>query len=467
MSKFKTKLNRIINFLNKDIWLIEVRNYPYKGWYFNLLRVLIVAVKGYQQDNCAMRAASLTYFSLLSVVPVLGLAFGIAKGFGFETDLKQVLSENLQVLEQQMLEEPGKPSEGINPSEETFLDRLSVMADGIIENTKGGLVAGTGLIFLFYIIIQLLHNVEDALNEIWNIKKHRPLIRKLSDYITITLVGPILIFLSSSITVFIRSQIRSLAEDAQLSDIIDPVLSVFIQFIPYTLIWALLTLTYLILPNTKVRFRSALIAGILAGTLYQLTQWGYITFQVGVARYGAIYGTFAAVPLFMIWLQVSWLIFLYGAEISYAIQNTRGFKAKKEHPELDTYHKKLICLMLTYEIVKRFENGTLAGTAEEFSRKLHIPLYYTKSMLNILLQQKIINELSDANEVRYQPARDINQFTLAYLIENIEHYGEKEVPAMETPLKTNLKDVLDHFQSQINNSDQNILIKDLQIENNS
>lgn len=464
MSKFKSQLNRIINFLNKDIWLIEAKNYPYKGWYFNLLRVLIVAIKGYQEDNCAMRAASLTYYSLLSIVPVLGLAFGIAKGFGFETDLKQVLSDNLQILEQQVLENPDAPSDDITASEETFLDRLSVMADSIIENTKGGLVAGTGLLFLFYIIIQLLHNVEDALNQIWNIKKHRPLIRKLSDYITITLVGPILIFLSSSITFSIRSKIQSLAEDAKLSDIVDPVLSVLIQFVPYTLIWILLTLTYLILPNTKVKFKSAFIAGVLAGTLYQLTQWGYITFQVGVARYGAIYGTFAAVPLFMIWLQVSWLIFLYGAEISYAIQNTRGFKAKKEHPELDAYHKKLVCLMLTYEIVKRFENGDVPGSAEEFSAKLDIPLYYTKAMLNILLQQKIINELTEGNDIRYQPARDINKFTVAYLIENIEQYGEKEIPAKESSLKQQLKNTLDHFKSQIEKSDKNILIKDLEIK---
>lgn len=449
--------------MNKDIWLIEAKNYPYKGWYFNLLRVLIVAVKGYSEDNCAMRAASLTYYSLLSIVPVLGLAFGIAKGFGFETDLKQVLSENLQILEQQILEDPEAPSQGISASEETFLDRLSVMADGIIENTKGGLVAGTGLVFLFYIIIQLLHNVEDALNQIWNIKKHRPLIRKLSDYITITLVGPILIFLSSSITVFIRSQIQSFAQDAPLIDFVDPVLRVLLQFIPYTLIWILLTLTYLILPNTKVKFSSALIAGILAGTLYQLTQWGYITFQVGVARYGAIYGTFAAVPLFMIWLQVSWLIFLYGAEISYAIQNTRGFKAKKEHPELNAYHKKLVCLMLIHNIVKKFENGDMAGSAEEFSNEMHIPLYYTKSMLYLLQQQKIINELSEGNEVRYQPARDINKFTLGYVIENIERSGEKDVPILDSPLKKKLSEKLDHFQNEIKRSEENILIKDIDV----
>ncbi|MFW5700542.1 MAG: YihY/virulence factor BrkB family protein [Cyclobacteriaceae bacterium] len=465
MSKFKSKLNRIINFLNKDIWLIEPRNYPYKGWYFNLLRVLIVAVKGFTEDNCAVRAASLTYYSLLSIVPVLGLAFGIAKGFGFESDLKQVLSDNLQIMEQQVLDDPEESEQGVTEEEETFLDRLQIMADGIIENTKGGLVAGTGLVFLFYIIIQLLHNVEDALNQIWNIKKHRPLIRKISDYVTITLLGPILIFLSSSITIFIRSQIQSLAKDAQLTDLVDPVLTVVLQFVPYTLIWILLTLTYLILPNTKVSFRSAVIAGILAGTLYQLIQWGYITFQVGVARYGAIYGTFAAVPLFMIWLQVSWLIFLYGAEISYAIQNTRGFKAKREHPELDSYHKKLVCLMLTYDIVKRFENGEIAGSAEDFSTRLHIPLYYTKSMLYLLQQQKIINELMEGNEIRYQPARDINKFSLAFLIEQVESYGEKEIPAMDSPLKKKLIHALDHFQGLIEKSEKNILIKDIQITN--
>jgi membrane protein len=464
MSKFKSRLNKVIKFLNRDIWIIDAKNYPYKGWYFNLLRVLIVAVKGYQEDNCAMRAASLTYFSLLSIVPVLGLAFGIAKGFGFETDLKQVLSENLQVLEQQMLEDPADPPDGMSASEESFLDRLEVMAEGIIENTKGGVVAGTGLVFLFYIIIQLLHNVEDALNRIWGIKKHRPLIRKISDYITITLVGPILIFLSSSITVYIRKLIFSFTKATQIEDFADPAVRIFIQFIPYTLIWTLLTLTYLILPNTKVRFRSAAIAGILAGTLYQLAQWGYITFQIGAARYGAIYGTFAAVPLFMIWLQVSWLIFLYGAEISYAIQNTRGFKAKKEHPELNNYHKKLVCVMISYLVIKRFEKGEEPLTAYNLSNELHVPLYYIKSMLYLLQQQKIVTEIGDGSDAKYQPARDINQISLSSLKEKIDHYGENDVPAISSPLKNTAIKYLNHFEELISKSEQNVLLKDIRIE---
>jgi membrane protein len=243
------------------------------------------------------------------------------------------------------------------------------------------------------------------------------------------------------------------------------VISVLIQIIPYTLIWILLTLTYLILPNTKVNFKSAVIAGVLAGTLYQLTQWGYITFQVGVARYGAIYGTFAAVPLFMIWIQLSWLIVLYGAEISYAIQNTRGFKAKKEHPELDNYHKKLVCLYITYHIVKRFEKGEDPWTANELSLKLHIPLYYAQSMLQILIQQRVLIELSDGNEPRYQPARDINSFSTYYIIKQVEQCGVGEVPTIDSEVLQQLRQKLDHFEKLMQDSKENLLLKDLRVSN--
>ena len=460
MSKIKSKFRKILNFLNKDLWSLDIKSLPaFKGLYYKTLKVIIIAIKGFDKDKCPMRAASLSFFSLLSTVPILGLAFAIAAGFGFEETLKDVLSENLQILEEQALEEsPGE----IDPADRlTILDRIETLAENTIEETKEGIIAVTGIIFLFYIVIQLMHNIEDALNAIWGIKKHRSFVRKLTDYITITLIAPILIFLSSSITVYIRSQLMTLAEETEITDLIDPFLSIIFQLIPYTLIWILLTMIYMILPNTKVNFKSAIIAGIFAGTLYQLTQWAYITFQIGVARYGAIYGTFAALPLFMIWMQVSWLIFLYGAEISFAIQNINKYKADKEYEELAPYHKKLISLLITHHIVKRFERGDHPYTSDELSKKLFVPQYYVQLIIDQLTEKKVLSETILKEGVAYQPAQDINNFTISFILERVEKGKNDHFPMTNNKTTKKFENILKSFQQTILQSPDNKLIKNI------
>lgn len=459
MKKIKQFFKKTIHFLNRDLWNLNLKDFPLiQGLYYKVLKVVIIAIRGFQEDKCAVRAASLTYFSLLSIVPVLGLAFGISQAFGFEDALSNVLSENLQVLEEQALNDANADSQ----EEFTVLDQIEDLAINAIENTKGGVVAGTGLIFLFYIVIQLLHNVEDALNKIWEIKKHRSFIRILTDYLSITLISPIFIILSSSITVYIKSQIQSLAAEAELSDYIDPVLSVFLQIIPYTLIWILLTLLYMILPNTRVNFKAALIAGIFAGTLYQVTQWAYITFQIGVNRYGELYTAFAAIPLFMIWLQVSWLIFLYGAEISYAIQNINKYRAKKEQISLNPFQKKLLSLLITNLIVKRFQSDQdYPYTVEELSQTLNTPEYFVQDLINELTNQRILSETQIVKGLAYQPAQDINNLTITYVIDKIEHIGENNYQTLEGDQFEKIKNILHDFQNALKQLPQNVLIKNI------
>ena len=298
--------SRILHFIRVDIWRIRLRNLPpKKSFLIKQLRIVLLALRGFGDDKCLLRASALTFYSLLSIVPVLAMAFGIAKGFGLETELVARLSELPERF----------------PGQEKVLNDVIESAKNLLENTKEGVIAGIGVAVLFWTIIKVLGNIEKSFNDIWGVKKARSIGRKLSDYLSMMLVCPILFVMSSSVTVFIAGQIRLVTEKIALLGAISPFIFAILRLFPYCVIWIMFSFLYIFMPNTKVNFRSGILAGIVAGTTYQVVQWVYITFQIGVTKYNAIYGSFAALPLFLVWLQLSWLIVLFGEEISFAYQN--------------------------------------------------------------------------------------------------------------------------------------------------
>ncbi|MCK5180552.1 MAG: YihY/virulence factor BrkB family protein, partial [Candidatus Omnitrophica bacterium] len=281
-------ISRFIQFLKTDIWRIRASTLSgQKSFWIRQLRIILLAIRGFAEDKCQMRASSLTFFSLLSVVPVVAMAFGIAKGFGFEEMLEKKLMTQLQ-------------------GQEEVAVKIISFAQSFLENTQGGVIAGVGIAILFWTIIKVLGNIENSFNDIWGIKKSRTFGRKFSDYLSIMLVCPILFIMSSSVTVLITSQVTLVVEKLAFLGPIGTLIITSMRILPYAVIWVMFTFIYIFMPNTKVNFRSGLMAGIIAGTIYQIVQWAYIAFQVGVSKYGAIYGSFAALPLFLVWLQISW-----------------------------------------------------------------------------------------------------------------------------------------------------------------
>jgi membrane protein len=276
-------LSEIINYVTTDIWRIRLQDHPRKKIFFiTQLRVIILALRGFSEDKCSLRASALTFYSLLSVVPVVALGFGIAKGFGSDKSLEKQLLEKF-------------------PAQEEVLLQVMEFARSLLDQTKGGVVAGIGLAVLFWIVIRLLSNIEHSFNEIWGIKKSRSAVRKITDYISIMLICPVLIIVSSGLTVFIITQLTLITEKFAILGFINSLIFFMFKLLPYCVICGAFTFIYIFMPNTKVKFLNGLIAGVIAGITYQVAQWGYIHFQVGVAQYNAIYGSFAALPLFLIW----------------------------------------------------------------------------------------------------------------------------------------------------------------------
>ena len=436
---------KIIEFIRVDIWRIRLKDISRtKCFFVKQLRILILAIRGFAKDKCSLSASALTFYSILSIVPVLAMAFGIAKGFGFQMLLEKQLLEKFQ-------------------GQEEVMNRVVAFARSLLENTKGGMIASVGVLFLLWTVIKLLSQIERSFNDIWSVKYPRTYGRKFSDYLSIMLISPILFILSSSVTVFITTQITVITQKVALIGMFSPVIFFMLKFIPYGLIWILLIFMYLLMPNTKVNFSSGVIAGVIAGTIYQIAQWGYITFQVGMARYNAIYGSFAALPLFLIWIQLSWMIVLFGAEISFAHQYADTYDFEPDRRFISPAFKKLLSLQISCLIISKFLKAEPPLSAINISKTLEIPIRLTQQILYELVEAGILSDTEDKKnkEVSYQPARDINAITINSVIEALDQKGVDNIPVAQTSELRHLSEALKTLNDEIEKSPANRLLKDI------
>jgi len=442
-SKFDIAL--FIHFLQTDIWRIRASTLSgQKSFWIRQLRIVLLALRGFAEDKCQLRASALTFFSLLSVVPIVAMAFGIAKGFGFEKMLKARLLEQMQ-------------------GQEEVAVKIIDFSEALLQNTQGGIIAGIGIAILFWTVIKVLGNIENSFNDIWGIKKSRTMGRKFSDYLSIMLICPILLIMSSSVTVLITSQVTLVVGKLAFLGPIGTLILMSLQLLPYAVIWVLFTFIYIFMPNTKVNFKSGLFAGIIAGTIYQIVQWAYITFQIGASKYGAIYGSFAALPLFLIWLQISWLVVLLGAEISFAEQNVDTYEFESDSLKASLSFKRHLALNIAFVCVKNFHEGKSPLTAVELSHDLEIPIKLVNQLIYDLTESGILAEvkINGLKNGAYQPARDIDDLTIQKVSDLLEQHGIDTIPVAATKGFQAISQSLEQFHEVIRNSERNILLKDL------
>ena len=436
---------KLIDFLRQDVWRIRSGTLPRKrSFLLKQLRIIILAFRGFDEDKCSLRASALTFYSLLSIVPTAAMIFGVAKGFALEKRVEKELLEKFK-------------------GQEEVITKVIEFANSMLEETKGGLIAGIGVVVLFYLIIKLLGNVENSFNDIWGVTHARTLGRKLSDYLSMMLICPVLLVMSSSITVFITTQVTLITDKIALLGIFSPIISVLLKILPYCVIWLLFTFIYIFIPNTKVHFRSGLLGGIVAGTIYQIVQWLYITFQIGVAKYGAIYGSFAALPFFLIWLQLSWLIVLFGAEISFAFQNVETYEFEPDSLRARPSFRKLLALRIAQVCIKNFCNGERPLSAEQISHALEIPIRLVNLILFELVESRILSEVRETSddEPLFQPARNVDTLSINYIIQALDRLGTDNIPVAQSEELTKISHCLEAFTSIVEKSELNLLLKDI------
>ncbi len=439
---------KLINFLKYDIWRVRLKNLSKrKSFLIRQLRIFVLSVRGFEQDKCMFRASALTFYTLLSIVPVLAMMFGIAKGFGLDSHVENTLIERMQ--EMQVKEE--------------VVTKIIDFARSLLESTSGGVIAGIGITFLLWSIIKVLSNIEKSFNDIWGIKKSRTLARKFSDYISMVIICPFLLVLSSSATVFVASQIQSATERFSFLNSFGPLVMLLIKTLPYFTLWLAFVFICIFIPNTKVKFSSALLGGIVAGTIFQLIQWAYIRFQIGAAQYGAIYGSFAALPLFLIWLQTSWLVVLFAAEVSFAHQNVDTYELEQECLSISYSYKRLLILIVTHLLVKDFCEAKPGRDAESISHHLDIPIRLVRQILFELSEAGIISEIrrNSDKERFYQPAIDVNKMSIQFVINKLEKHGANSIPVIKTEQLDKITGCLSEFNDILSRNSANMLLKDI------
>ena len=381
----------MLNFFKSGIWTLRAADFPpFVRSLIALLRIIVLSVRCFFKNNCMLHASALTYYTLLAIVPVAALAFAIAKGFGLYARLETWFRGTLV----------GK---------EEVAEKIITFSNNLLENTKGGLIAGIGAIALLYITIRLMMQIEKSLNDIWGVKTGRAILRKISDYLAIVLLCPLIIIVTTGATVYTTVQLSQMANAIPgISGTMNAFLALFSRTLPVIITWLIFAFIYIFIPNTRVRIIPALTGGFIAGVLYYVVQVLYIAAQYNVAKYNAIYGSFAALPLFLIWLQISWTFILLGAEIAFACQNVSSYEGTPGDGSVGSSRKLVYAIKLVRTCARAFLNRQPPLTDTELSAKLEIPVRTTRLLLYELCDAGILvkvapGERGDAFQVALPP----------------------------------------------------------------
>jgi len=356
-----------------------------KRFWIRWIRIFTIAVKEFLKNKCTLTASALTYVTLVSIVPVLAFAFSIGKGLGFQDKLKDFLIDKI--------------SSSVGLSGNIGVSNLSLALEKIfnyIEKTNFETLGVIGVIMLVYLVIKLLGSIEGAFNDIYGVSVQRNLARKISDYLSVIVIFPLFVLIAATFTAVLTSNkfMNLLYSKGNIGLII----KILLGYSPYLFLWLAFFAIYMFMPNTKVRFLSALIGGIIGGTLWQVVQWAYFHFQVGISRYNIIYSTLAALPIFLAWLYVSWLILLFGAEIAFAHQFVESYSFSDISTKLVRKAKELIALSIVTSIARRFLEGAPPFDIMSLSEAMGTKPDVIKPVLNSLCGKNIIY-ISQPNNV--------------------------------------------------------------------
>ncbi len=382
MASLKSNLDKVRKFLIYDLWRID--HHELTRW-----------------RGCMLRASALTYTTLLSIVPLLALMFSLLKGLGVQNVLEPFLINNLAI-----------------GSQEAVAEIFSY-----IENTQFGRLGAIGLIVLVLTVLALLSNIEKSFNHIWRVQETRTLMRRFADYFSVVLLSPLLILAAVSISTSLQSQtlVLKLLETAYVGE----ALLLLFKLIPFVVMWAAFIFLYLFMPNTRVRIQAALVGGIVGGTLWQLLQWGYVHFQVGVGKYNAIYGTMAALPIFIVWLYLSWMIVLFGVELTYAIQNIGTVRQNLGAEKINFACRQRLALTVLMLTGESFYRGEPAWSRERIGEDLKLPPRVVSELLDDLVRLNLMAVLCDESgeQLRYQPGRALDALTVQGLFQELREDG--------------------------------------------
>lgn len=438
IEKIKAFVTRTIRFLSYDIWRLNRKDRSARKIdFYNIVKAFILAIRNIDGGQLFTRASALTYSTLLSIVPMLAVLFAIARGFGFQNIVKSQLFTYFE-------------------GQQEILDKVTAFIDKSIEYAQGGIFLGIGIVLLLYTVINLLSNIEDNFNKIWQIKKGRTYFRMFTDYLALIIIAPVFLICNAGITIILNTTAE---QQYFLGLVITPIMEV----IPFLITILLFTILNIYIPNTKVKFKSALLGGVFTGICFQVFQILYVSGQIWISKYNAIYGSFAALPLLLLWLQLTWFFVLFGVQLSFAFQNVNKYSFEYETSNISRRYKDFVTLLIMTIIVKRFEKGDTPYTADDLSENFKIPTKLTSDTLFHLQEVGLIVETPTEDNLvpAYIPSMDINHISVSFLFEKIDKYGSEDFMIDTNIQFQNEWNTILDIKDLINQKYGNKLIKDL------
>jgi membrane protein len=384
-----------------------------KGRLFSILQLIYSISTNFIAHQGPLRAAALTYTTVLSLVPFLAIAFSVLKGLGAQNSLEPVLQRVA------------------GDSEET----ISRIID-YVNNTNVKSLGAIGLVVLILTVISLMGSIEEAFNAVWGVRETRSIQRRFSDYLSVVIVGPILLLAATSMTSSLQSQwvLLWLIQNTYLGDAI----LLLFRFLPYLSVSVAMIFLYIFIPNTRIRFASAVTGGVIAGTAWELAQWGYFHFQVGVANYNAIYGTLAAVPVFLVWIYTGWMIVLYGLEIVFAHQHRGHGLSGSSAFSLTATAREELAVALLVQVSIHFQKGGDPPAAQHLADELDVPLLPLETVFDELERLGFLVETT-GNQPGWLPARDPSEIRISDVIGGLRGVSAFQAP---TPVLQLAEDVI-------------------------
>jgi membrane protein len=401
----KSLFQRVEHFILRDLWARE----PSKGWRRSAwysLRTGVLVVENTINRELFVRAAALTYQVVFSIIPLFAVMLALLKSFGgLEKMAGQVSDFLLKNLAPSV-------SEKVVQSMHDAIARLDAKTVSIV-----------GFLVLLYTSVSLLSTIEHAFNQMWGVPRPRSLLRRITIYWTLLTVGPILLAISLATSSFVRNR----AAYQWVIDHIPFVGAALLFIVPFLLTWIVFTMLYKIIPNTRVYWRAAIIGSLVAGTAWELGKRLYILFNAKVMATYEIYGSLAAIPVFLLWIYASWAIVLLGAEVAFAAQHVKSYRREVEAPKLSHAFKERLAIHLMVEIARDFLSGKPPGTAEALSERLKVPVRAGSEVLVHLTDAKLLHEMDGKGVASYLPSEDLGRITVRRVIDAMRRTGDDPV----------------------------------------
>lgn len=403
-SRFAAHVAKVMawwRYVSVGVWRDQRRT-----WKVNTVKTINLSVRSFLSSDLQSQACALTYSTLLAIVPALALLFAIGRGFGFQDLLKQQLYSYF-------------------PSQRSALDAAFNFVDSYLAQASEGIFVGVGIVFLLWTMISLLSNVETSFNSIWRVRQGRTFMRKITDYLAILLVLPVLMICGSGLSILMSTALRNLLPYEWSGSAV----TLILDCASYVITWVFFAAAYMLIPNAKVKPLSAMISGVVVGTAFQVLQWLFLTGQLYVSKYNAIYGSFSFLPLMLIWLQLVWLITLIGGVLCYASQNIGQFNFSDDVDNISLDYRRSVILVIMAIICKRFVQQKRPLNSSEIAQTYNLPAKLVTRLVLDLHRVKLISFIAAPGELLehpLQPAVDVSGLTVGEVIRRLQTDGASD-----------------------------------------